>query len=86
MLRIDDSLWLFSHEKRTNVINRQLEVADVEKGLQEAVNATENIFRETLKAKETVASDGATVEAKCEKKKTALERSQKRLLALKKVR
>ncbi|KAA0187208.1 hypothetical protein HAZT_HAZT007472 [Hyalella azteca] len=73
-------------EMRTNVMNRPLEVIDVERGLQEAVAACEAELRETQKAIENVATDEATVEAKCEKKKTALERNQKRLLAIKKSR
>lgn len=71
---------------RTNVINRPLEVVDVERGLQEAIAACETDFKETQKAIENVGTDEATVEAKCEKKKTALERNQKRLMSLKKVR
>ncbi|KAF2352874.1 Clusterin-associated protein-1 [Trinorchestia longiramus] len=73
-------------EMRTNVMNRPLEVIDVERGLQEAIGACEAELRETQKAIENVATDEATVEAKCEKKKMALERNQKRLQSIKKSR
>ncbi|KAK7063299.1 Clusterin-associated protein 1 [Halocaridina rubra] len=71
---------------RTHVISRQLELTDVESGMQAAIRACEDEVKKTQSAIENVGSDEANLEAKIEKKKTGLERGQKRLVTLKKVR
>ncbi|XP_063587800.1 clusterin-associated protein 1-like [Penaeus indicus] len=73
-------------ETRTNIINRQLELTEVEGGMQSAIRACEDEVKKNQTAIENVGSDEANLEAKIEKKKTGLERGQKRLLTLKKVR
>ncbi|XP_042876419.1 clusterin-associated protein 1-like [Penaeus japonicus] len=73
-------------EIRTNIINRQLELTEVEGGMQSAIHACEDEVKKNQTAIENVGSDEANLEAKIEKKKTGLERGQKRLLTLKKVR
>lgn len=73
-------------ETRSNIINRQLELTEVESGMQSAIRACEEEVKKNQTAIENVGSDEANLEAKIEKKKTGLERGQKRLLTLKKVR
>ncbi|XP_050716808.1 clusterin-associated protein 1-like isoform X2 [Eriocheir sinensis] len=73
-------------ETRTTIINRQLELAEVEVGMQEAIRACDDEVKRNQAAIENVDSDQASLESKIEKKKTGLERGQKRLLTLKKVR
>ncbi|KAK3863016.1 hypothetical protein Pcinc_031165 [Petrolisthes cinctipes] len=73
-------------ETRTIIINRQLELTEVENGIQEAIGVSEEEVKRNQSAVENVGSDQANLEAKIEKKKTGLERGQKRLLTLKKVR
>ncbi|RXG57972.1 Clusterin-associated protein 1 [Armadillidium vulgare] len=75
-----------SDDIRTNIINRQLELTEVETDLQNSIKMVENEGKEFQNSIENVGSDESNLEAKIEKKKTALERGQKRLLTLKKVR
>ena len=73
-------------EKRQAVLARNLEIQEVEVGLRDAARA---VGEETQKVQtniENVASNEANLEAKIEKKKVELERNQKRLGTLKKVR
>jgi len=73
-------------EKRQAVLARNLEIQEVEAGLR---NAAKNVGEETQKVQnniENVAANEANLEAKIEKKKVELERNQKRLGTLKKVR
>lgn len=76
----------FLQETRTNIINRQLEVTEVEVGMQSAIHACEEEVKRNQTAIENVGSDQSNLEAKIDKKKTGLDRGQKRLLTLKKVR
>ena len=71
---------------RTTIINRQLELTEVESGMQDAIHACDDEVKRNQTAIENVDSDQANLEAKIEKKKTGLDRGQKRLLTLKKVR
>uniref|UniRef100_T1IRF1 Clusterin-associated protein 1 n=1 Tax=Strigamia maritima TaxID=126957 RepID=T1IRF1_STRMM len=71
-------------EIRTSVIGKQLELTEVEQGMKAAIKTEE--MKKTNEAIENVASDEANLEAKIEKKKSELERNQKRLQTLKKVR
>ncbi|KAK8747400.1 hypothetical protein OTU49_016794, partial [Cherax quadricarinatus] len=73
-------------EIRTSIINRQLELTEVEAGIQTAIHTCEDEGKRNQQAIENVASDEANLDAKIDKKKTGLERGQKRLLTLKKVR
>jgi len=73
-------------EKRQAVLARNLEIQEVEAGLR---GAAKNVGEETQKVQnniENVAANEANLEAKIEKKKVELERNQKRLGTLKKVR
>eukprot|EP00090_Calanus_glacialis_P001691 TRINITY_DN11217_c0_g1_i1.p1 TRINITY_DN11217_c0_g1~~TRINITY_DN11217_c0_g1_i1.p1 ORF type:complete len:435 (+),score=171.25 TRINITY_DN11217_c0_g1_i1:48-1352(+) len=73
-------------EKRQAVLARNLEIQEVEAGLRDAAK---NVGEETQKVQnniENVAANEANLEAKLEKKKIELERNQKRLGTLKKVR
>ncbi|XP_066943627.1 clusterin-associated protein 1-like [Macrobrachium rosenbergii] len=71
---------------RSHVISRQLELTEVEGGMKAAIHATEDEVKKTQQSIENVGSDESNLEAKIEKKKTGLERAQKRLVTLKKVR
>ncbi|XP_064093964.1 clusterin-associated protein 1-like isoform X2 [Macrobrachium nipponense] len=71
---------------RSHVISRQLELTEVEGGMKAAIHATEEEVKKTQLSIENVGSDESNLEAKIEKKKTGLERAQKRLVTLKKVR
>lgn len=73
-------------EIRTSIINRQLELTEVEAGIQSAIHACEDEVKRNQTAVENVGSDHSNLEAKIDKKKTGLDRGQKRLLTLKKVR
>merc|ERR1711934_999361 len=73
-------------EKRQTVLARTLEIQEVEAGLR---SSAQHVTEETSKVQhniENVASNEANLEAKIEKKKVELERNQKRLQTLKKVR
>ena len=86
MVSIQFDYYFHLQEIRTSVINKQLEVTEVEKGLQSAITAVGGQAKEFQDAIGNVGSDEANLEAKIEKKKTGLDRSQKRLQTLKKVR
>ena len=73
-------------EKRSNVLARQLEIAEVESALKSSLKAVDEEVKRTQSNIENVASNEANLEAKIEKKKVELERNQKRLGTLKKVR
>ena len=73
-------------EKRQAVLARNLEIQEVESGLK---TAAKMVAEETQKVQnniENVAANEANLEAKIEKKKVELDRNQKRLGTLKKVR
>ncbi|KAI1291892.1 Clusterin-associated protein 1 [Halotydeus destructor] len=73
-------------ERRTFVLTRQLEISDVDKGLREELRAIEKDIESTNFKIDNVASDEDNLEEKLEKKRSELERNQKRLQALKSVR
>ncbi|KAJ8037372.1 Clusterin-associated protein 1 [Holothuria leucospilota] len=73
-------------EIRTTAINRPLEINEIENGLRGSVAAVEQNIDKTQKMLENVASDEANLEAKIDKKKSELERNQKRLQTLQSVR
>ncbi|XP_071106573.1 clusterin-associated protein 1-like [Haliotis cracherodii] len=73
-------------EMRVMVVGRTLEINEVEGGLQASIRAVENEIKKTLNMLDNVASDEANLEAKIEKKKTELDRNQKRLQTLQSVR
>ena len=73
-------------ETRSTVIARQLEINEVEKGLAGSIKAVEQEIKKTLNLIDNVASDEANLEAKIEKKRSELERNQKRLATLQAVR
>lgn len=73
-------------EIRTNAINKPLEINEIEKGLRGCVKAVEQNIEKTQQMLENVASDEANLEAKIDKKKSELERNQKRLQTLQSVR
>ncbi|XP_077490557.1 clusterin associated protein 1 [Amblyomma americanum] len=73
-------------EIRAATLSKQLEITDIEKCLQDAIKAVLEQTSELQRRIESVASDEANLEAKIEKKKTELERNQKRLATLRAVR
>ncbi|XP_072044616.1 clusterin-associated protein 1-like [Amphiura filiformis] len=73
-------------EMRTTAINRPLEINEIERGLKGSTKAVEHQIKKTQQMLENVASDEANLEAKIEKKKSELERNQKRLATLQSVR
>jgi len=73
-------------DARSTVIARSLEINEVEKSLQNSIKAVENDIKKTVNMLDNVASDEANLEAKIEKKRSELERNQKRLATLQTVR
>ena len=68
------------------MIARTLEINEVEKGLSASIRAVEGEIKKTLHNIDNVASDEANLEVKIEKKRSELERNQKRLATLQAVR
>lgn len=73
-------------EKRNNVLARQLEITEVEQALRSSVRNIDEEIKKITHNIENVASNEANLEAKIEKKKVELDRNQKRLMTLQKVR
>ncbi|XP_030840204.1 clusterin-associated protein 1 [Strongylocentrotus purpuratus] len=73
-------------EIRTMAINKPLEINEIEKGLRNSIKAVEQNVKKTQKMLENVASDEANLEAKIEKKRSEMERNEKRLSTLQSVR
>lgn len=73
-------------ELRTQVVARSLELNEVETGLHASIQAVQQEIQKTLTMLDNVASDEANLEAKIEKRKTELERNNKRLQTLQSVR
>jgi len=73
-------------ELRTSRLNRQLEINEVEKGLQDAIEAVRNEITNTKQLIENVSASEAALDGKIEKRKAELERNRKRLQTLQKVR
>ncbi|KAK7113555.1 clusterin-associated protein 1-like isoform X1 [Littorina saxatilis] len=73
-------------EMRTVVVARSLELNEVETGLQASIQAVQQEIQKTISMLDNVASDEANLETKIEKRKTELERNNKRLQTLQSVR
>lgn len=73
-------------ELRMGVLARQVDISEVESSLRVTYKAIEEEIQKTTQLIENVASDEVNLDAKIEKKKLELERNQKRLQTLKKVR
>jgi len=73
-------------EKRQAVLARNLEIQEVEAGLKQSVKGVNDEIKKVTNNIENVASNENNLETKMEKKKVELERNQKRLMTLKKVR
>eukprot|EP00095_Tigriopus_kingsejongensis_P010498 maker-scaffold436_size171858-snap-gene-0.33 protein:Tk10498 transcript:maker-scaffold436_size171858-snap-gene-0.33-mRNA-1 annotation:"clusterin-associated protein 1 isoform x1" len=73
-------------ERRSNVLARQLEITDVEMALKASLKAVDEDIKKTSANIENVSSNEASLDSKIEKKTVELDRNQKRLLTLKKVR
>ncbi|RUS89720.1 hypothetical protein EGW08_002538 [Elysia chlorotica] len=73
-------------EQRVMVVARALEINEVEHGLQASIEAVQHEIQKTVQMLDNVASDEANLEAKIEKKKSELERNNKRLQTLQSVR
>ncbi|XP_033108039.1 clusterin-associated protein 1-like isoform X2 [Anneissia japonica] len=73
-------------EMRSTAINRPLEINEIEKGLRGSIKAVEQQIKKTQKQLENVAADEANLEVKIDKKKSELERNNKRLRTLQQVR
>ena len=73
-------------DKRTIVLSRQLEIQEVEEAINKSIKTIHDDIKKTTHNIENVASNEANLEGKIEKKKVELERNQKRLSTLKKVR
>ena len=68
------------------MLARQLEVVEVEQALKASLRGVEEETKKTTQNIENVAANESNLDTKIEKKKVELERNQKRLLTLKKVR
>ncbi|XP_039289651.1 clusterin-associated protein 1 [Nilaparvata lugens] len=73
-------------ETRNACVANQLEVGSIEKGLREAIVAAQDSVTNTRALIENIAGTEASLDAKIEKRHAELERNQKRLQTLKKVR
>jgi len=73
-------------EMRTHTINRNLEIADVEHGIRDAVKACQREGEKIAHMLENIHSDEKNLDDKIEKKRTEYERNLKRLHTLKDVR
>jgi clusterin-associated protein 1 len=73
-------------ELRNLRVSRQLEMAEVEASVQQALETVKVEIANTKQLMENVSASEANLDSKIEKKQTELERSQKRLQTLKKVR
>merc|ERR1712079_335197 len=73
-------------EKRQAVLARNLEIQEVETGLRSAAKIVAEETQKVQNNIENVAANEANLDAKIEKKKVELDRNQKRLGTLKKVR
>lgn len=71
---------------RNSSVGRQLEINQVEVGLHQALEAVRNEIGETKLKMENVSATESSLDSKIEKRKMELERNQKRLQTLKKVR
>ncbi|KAK3089746.1 hypothetical protein FSP39_006164 [Pinctada imbricata] len=87
-LRLSDHNFkeIYLQEQRSMVIAKSLEINEVESGMAGSIKAVENEIKKTLTMLDNVASDEANLEAKIEKKKSELERNNKRLTTLQSVR
>ena len=77
---------LLSQEVRRQVLSKNIELNDVESSVAKASVFIKEEIEKNKKLISNVATDEANLDAKIEKKKTDLDRSQKRLATLKKVR
>lgn len=73
-------------EIRTHTINRNLELAEVEQGIRDAVKACQRDGEKTASMLENIHSDEKNLDEKIEKKRAEYERNLKRLRTLKDVR
>lgn len=73
-------------EIRTNTINRNLEIGEVEKGIKDAIRACQREGEKYASMLENIQSDEKNLDEKIQKKKDDLERNSKRLRTLKDVR
>lgn len=73
-------------ELRTNAIARPLEIDQIEAGLRSRIGDVEGEVKATQHKLDNIANDEANLEAKIEKKKSELERNNKRLRTLQSVR
>ena len=77
---------LLPQEVRQQVLSKNIELNDVESSVAKASVFIKEEIEKNKKLISNVATDEANLDAKIEKKKTDLDRSQKRLATLKKVR
>lgn len=68
------------------VLSRNLNLHEVEDGLKESVQLLEREMQDIIQKMDNISVDEATLDAKIEKRKEDLERTRKRLEALKTVR
>ncbi|XP_039258244.2 clusterin-associated protein 1-like [Styela clava] len=73
-------------EARLTALAQPLEINEIEKGLRISIQSVEKEVQKTLHMLDNIASDEVNLEAKIAKRKTELERSQKRLKTLESVR
>lgn len=68
------------------VLSRNLNLHEVEDGLKESVQLLEREMQDIIQKMDNISIDEATLDAKIEKRREDLERTRKRLEALKTVR
>ena len=68
------------------VLSRNLNLHEVEDGLKESVQLLEREMQDIMQKMDNISIDEATLDAKIEKRREDLERTRKRLEALKTVR
>lgn len=73
-------------EARQTALAQPLEINEIEKGLRVSIQSVEKEIQKTLHMLDNIASDEVNLEAKISKRRTELERAQKRLKTLESVR
>lgn len=73
-------------EARLQALAQPLEINEIEKGLKGSIQSVDKEVKKTLHMLDNTASDEANLEAKISKRRTELERAQKRLKTLESVR
>lgn len=79
-------VFFFLKEQRAAALARQLEIPEIERSIKDGIKEIQTEIEKINYKIDNVAADEANLEAKIEKKKSELERNQKRLQTLRSVK